>query len=97
MSRRSIPANAGEPLARHPGWPPDTVYPRERGGTWHRRPHLPSRRGLSPRTRGNRPLCPACPDAPGSIPANAGEPECGEIDKHFGGVYPRERGGTSRL
>ena len=52
-------------------------------------------RGLSPRTRGNRPPLRPAESRPGPIPANAGEPTCSQCRSPASGAYPRERGGTS--
>ena len=92
----SIPACAGEPLARWSRRERLGVYPRVCGGT---RPALHRRRpthGLSPRVRGNLVGFDFGGDVAGSIPACAGEPcgcGCGCLRC---GVYPRVCGGTSR-
>ena len=70
----SIPACAGEPcppLSLHPG---AAVYPRVCGGTGADVDVQHTGRGLSPRVRGNRHRRNIHPQAPGSIPACAGEP-----------------------
>ena len=59
----SIPACAGEPSTRTPRRTPPGVYPRVCGGTVSTGESLMSRRGLSPRVRGNR-LCRRCPSHP---------------------------------
>ena len=91
----SIPANAGEPSSSRWARTPRRVYPRERGGTADAQGKSITEMGLSPRTRGNR--WPGTPPAVrlGSIPANAGEPQCFDERTLPVGVYPRERGGTS--
>ncbi len=72
--RRSIPAHAGEPQRKRDGVQQRRVYPRPRGGTPNARRRSPPFEGLSPPTRGNRPLTVARPLSSGSIPAHAGEP-----------------------
>ena len=74
ISRRSIPAHAGEPASTSDALPAPGVYPRPRGGTprEHRLQDPP--RGLSPPTRGNPPAVDDLVQRPGSIPAHAGEP-----------------------
>ena len=70
------------------------VYPRVCGGTRGNHSACQTRRGLSPRVRGN-PSPPSGPPAwPGSIPACAGEPciECHRPNNRR--VYPRVCGGT---
>ena len=94
---RSIPANAGEPLASMPIVAPHRVYPRERGGTRRGGCGLSRGMGLSPRTRGNRRDGVVGLVCRGSIPANAGEPGCNRPLVPLAGVYPRERGGTDHL
>ena len=54
VSKRSIPACAGEPCARRiVGWQ-DKVYPRVCGGTEVTNGRIRLDKGLSPRVRGNR-------------------------------------------
>ena len=90
----SIPAHAGEPTEPRRARRPQAVYPRPRGGTLARlrvsRPPV----GLSPPTRGNQrqPGRVVQPDR--SIPAHAGEPQAGTLDRLDRAVYPRPRGGT---
>ena len=74
VSRRSIPACAGEPLTLLLRLPHARVYPRVCGGTACPEHESAQRGGLSPRVRGNRPYqsCPICLRR--SIPACAGEP-----------------------
>ena len=74
MSKRSIPAWAGEPGFRHRKAPEDTVYPRVGGGTVCFIVTQPLAAGLSPRGRGNPQGEQLVPHMQGSIPAWAGEP-----------------------
>ena len=69
----SIPASAGERGTSTASSSSSGVYPRERGGTEYREALGNSKKGLSPRARGNAEV--GRPDAgdPGSIPASAGE------------------------
>ena len=91
---RSIPAHAGEPLARLRRPRLTTVYPRPRGGTRPRSSAPLSAPGLSPPTRGNpTPRAKEHPSAR-SIPAHAGEPTSSKTRSSRGTVYPRPRGGT---
>ena len=95
MDGRSIPASAGEPRVECKVHRLQTVYPRECGGTRTNRTHTDSRRGLSPRVRGNRSRSNRSHSRIRSIPASAGEPAW--MDASISGypVYPRECGGTS--
>ena len=94
VSKRSIPACAGEPYRNRNSSRQATVYPRVCGGTIENHAIRLPQRGLSPRVRGN-PL-PARQNGryPRSIPACAGEP----LTMPGGGqhlkVYPRVCGGT---
>ena len=74
VSRRSIPACAGEPRGAYLGRSGGGVYPRVCGGTVHRRPARQGQDGLSPRVRGNPMQVPLLPQVHRSIPACAGEP-----------------------
>ena len=94
LSRRSIPACAGEPRS----WPihplATQVYPRVCGGTEEPEEEIIYLAGLSPRVRGNRPCMASPANAAGSIPACAGEP-CMQIARSsITEVYPRVCGGT---
>ena len=93
----SIPACAGEPWMFTPPPPGGRVYPRVCGGTaaWQRR-HS-TRKGLSPRVRGNLAAYRVPVVAEGSIPACAGEPRRRRVRRGGAGVYPRVCGGTARL
>ncbi len=95
LRRGSIPARAGEPLCQGTGIAIREVYPRACGGTTATSRARRSRRGLSPRVRGNRRSATAISAKTGSIPARAGEPDSGLFLGLFLGVYPRACGGTS--
>ena len=73
------------------------VYPRACGGTPITGPLAGSRRGLSPRLRGNRVLDRHGISIEGSIPAPAGEPLGQEVGPCRYAVYPRACGGTLRV
>ena len=94
MSKRSIPACAGEPglFTRH--GIRSQVYPRVCGGTYHGARMFVGAYGLSPRVRGNLRSARGVTKTDGSIPACAGEPRrC--LDSHWRHqVYPRVCGGT---
>ena len=91
----SIPVCAGEPRAARTAASRERVYPRVCGGTTSRAPCFPTRRGLSPRVRGN-PVPSVAVGAPvGSIPACAGEPPPDSAGGFVHMVYPRVCGGTS--
>ena len=94
MTRRSIPACAGEP--RPYGYIRNSaeVYPRVCGGTIERIFPTTSKRGLSPRVRGNLLACLCKAAALGSIPACAGEPPSSAPRPTAVWVYPRVCGGT---
>ncbi|APH62267.1 Hypothetical protein GbCGDNIH8_8723 [Granulibacter bethesdensis] len=74
VTKRTIPAHAGEPTM------PEVVaaivrdYPRARGGTPPAEASQQNRRGLSPRTRGNPTSAVVSRSMRGTIPAHAGEP-----------------------
>ena len=91
---RSIPAHAGEPLARSVVRFGRRVYPRPRGGTPPAKPKGGAGCGLSPPTRGNPPPAGQRHAGHGSIPAHAGEPVPRTRIRIRGTVYPRPRGGT---
>ena len=71
------------------------AYPRERGGTASSIACLASRRGLSPRARGNQGAVWRRLEQLGPIPASAGEPRPRRGPRARPRAYPRERGGTS--
>ena len=94
LSRRSIPAYAGEPLDARRQWRLAGVYPRVCGGTpMAIRITRPSP-GLSPRMRGNHLLRSNNACTGRSIPAYAGEPARGGKRAKAPDVYPRVCGGT---
>ena len=90
----SIPACAGEPLARTPLCTRPEVYPRVCGGTVPIDGILVWDDGLSPRVRGNQHLHAPAPALRRSIPACAGEPGLSRESRTSCGVYPRVCGGT---
>ena len=93
---RSIPAHAGEPVIWTPKAWGEKVYPRPRGGTTRSDFTSVQGGGLSPPTRGNRPLGTSTWAGTGSIPAHAGEPPSQSLRPSWRSVYPRPRGGTRR-
>ena len=92
----SIPASAGEPDTGHAVHRRTRVYPRECGGTADVEERPGGAAGLSPRVRGNHAVGVARREIRGSIPASAGEPRRGKLDRRRSRVYPRECGGTHR-
>ena len=90
----SIPAWAGEPAPPPRRHAPCWVYPRVGGGTLWGSPWKWSRRGLSPRGRGNLWLVTTGSYEDGSIPAWAGEPPAPWSAWQLPKVYPRVGGGT---
>ena len=70
------------------------VYPRACGGTGSPRQVTRSRRGLSPRVRGNQAGVVDQLLGAGSIPARAGEPRRSSRAEGSSRVYPRACGGT---
>ena len=97
ITRRSIPACAGEPWRRFRRLALLTVYPRVCGGTATARPAQVSPAGLSPRVRGNRHRYLPHPHRARSIPACAGEPAPPVQWSADARVYPRVCGGTPLL
>ena len=95
IGKRSIPACAGEPIASAHLYVVDRVYPRVCGGTISARCSGDSRRGLSPRVRGNLQLFCRPAEKIRSIPACAGEPVIHTVKQANGAVYPRVCGGTA--
>ena len=94
VSRRSIPAHAGEPPGADCAAWAAGVYPRPRGGTRRTGGGLTRRPGLSPPTRGNPAVRYSYGAALRSIPAHAGEPNHRLHRHNQAEVYPRPRGGT---
>ena len=94
LSRRSIPASAGEPFSTRVTPRAIEVYPRECGGTECHATLERHYTGLSPRVRGNRNGCSPYRCSPRSIPASAGEPYPPPAGARQPAVYPRECGGT---
>ena len=93
--RGSIPACAGEPLRGKSQAVQGRVYPRVCGGTILRHLRQFSRKGLSPRVRGNPAHSAGHTQSERSIPACAGEPACWSRESLILAVYPRVCGGTS--
>ena len=94
LSLGPIPADAGEPAPKEPAPASTRAYPRGRGGTWESAIQISLHEGLSPRTRGNQiAKARGCTEV-GPIPADAGEPCCGDWRARWFGAYPRGRGGT---
>ena len=89
-----IPAGAGEPWRRSRGPTARRAYPRGRGGTANKRALGVSRKGLSPRARGNPGAAEGADDQAGPIPAGAGEPMIDPQHPNTAMAYPRGRGGT---
>ena len=92
----SIPACAGEPQSRTQNPAGRQVYPRVCGGTSPGIPMAGTRKGLSPRVRGNLSPARSVKRFAGSIPACAGEPHESPVGVPEDGVYPRVCGGTHR-
>ena len=92
----SIPACAGEPIARISALRFQPVYPRVCGGTRRLRRLRYAASGLSPRVRGNRVLVGQHHRYSRSIPACAGEPAGALLGALTLKVYPRVCGGTRR-
>ena len=92
FNRGSIPARAGEPLARERGHIQSGVYPRPRGGALWRWAARGRAEGLSPPARGSRSLSTVLGPGPRSIPARAGEPSDAFMVAPSFAVYPRPRG-----
>ena len=91
----SIPARAGEPVARHVSRLHARVYPRACGGTRRKKSSVAFGAGLSPRVRGNPQITSSAGTQQGSIPARAGEPVIFVHTMKPAGVYPRACGGTA--
>ena len=95
--RGSIPAHAGEPAMPPASDIAPRVYPRPRGGAADMQVMAQANHGLSPPTRGSPPFGEARGTPQGSIPAHAGEPGNRVGIDTAPGVYPRPRGGASRI
>ncbi len=93
-SPRSIPACAGEPGHLVTAQRSSQVHPRVCGGTPLVHGRGLSRRGPSPRVRGNREALRPAGVPHGSIPACAGEPATGRRAPTITSVHPRVCGGT---
>ena len=92
----SIPARTGEPVALTTRFSAGQVYPRAYGGTIGFPAVCWSKRGLSPRVRGNPLRDQFVCRRDGSIPARTGEPPHEIIGPLIPKVYPRAYGGTLR-
>jgi len=95
LTRRCIPACAGEPRRACEASPIAWVHPRVRGGTATASPSPSPAWGASPRARGNREINSGLCRKVGCIPACAGEPSRVADRGRRGEVHPRVRGGTS--
>ena len=95
LSRRSIPAWAGETSRGRAYSSVYTVYPRVGGGNRLLRSHKPFNKGLSPRGRGKRARRWRSRPCLRSIPAWAGETRGSVCCKRLATVYPRVGGGNS--
>ena len=93
----SIPARAGEPDPVAVSVVHDKVYPRACGGTRAWCVDCGTKKGLSPRVRGNRPGHHVKSFAKRSIPARAGEPQFHAGYAFQRRVYPRACGGTAPM
>ena len=96
VSKRSIPAYAGEPRNGLRLAETQWVYPRVCGGTSFTPVIRAKCWGLSPRMRGNHGNDRADGGLRRSIPAYAGEPEQDNRQRAAARVYPRVCGGTSQ-
>ena len=94
---RSIPACAGEPTSYPAPATVPGVYPRVCGGTPAPPATKRTRRGLSPRVRGNRKMVADDLHIYRSIPACAGEPPAVLETAALPKVYPRVCGGTTDI
>ena len=97
MSKRSIPACAGEPRMECSKCILRQVYPRVCGGTFPALIFIQDGSGLSPRVRGNPTPIPLFTMVKRSIPACAGEPVFTVTRWMIAPVYPRVCGGTGML
>ena len=92
---RSIPAWAGQPNSAGVFMAAGMVYPRVGGATSTRTLNKHLDDGLSPRGRGNHPLCDELLPVARSIPAWAGQPPIMRRTFTGGEVYPRVGGATA--
>ena len=92
----SIPARAGEPLARYVPWVLRGVYPRPCGGAVWQGHGITRWSGLSPPVRGSRRGGGDDHQLLRSIPARAGEPPPRVTERPVLAVYPRPCGGATR-
>ena len=90
----SIPACAGEPLFGGDQQHADKVHPRVCGGAAGSGVTTIAPSGPSPRVRGSRDVTTPNAGSGGSIPACAGEPQCGAGAAGHAGVHPRVCGGA---
>jgi len=93
-AKGTIPARTGEPSGPFHVQPGARDYPRAYGGTRHCRRSGSSKRGLSPRVRGNRKHASAHAQSYGTIPARTGEPVSVGQARVVEEDYPRAYGGT---
>ena len=91
---RSIPAWAGQPLAKLAVGGLLGVYPRVGGATPDAHRRAADHPGLSPRGRGNRAKSCRVSSSSRSIPARAGQPSVPVSVRMADTVYPREGGAT---
>ena len=89
-----IPARAGQPLCALRPCSCATAYPRSRGATRRRCNDDQCVLGLSPLARGNQAAPLYVANAPGPIPARAGQPAGAACPGRASGAYPRSRGAT---
>ncbi len=90
-----IPAHAGQPSRGPPSSRRRGAYPRACGATEDVQPVAAAGDGLSPRMRGNLPVCSVPAGLLGPIPAHAGQPGSRVPDRESGRAYPRACGATS--
>ncbi len=90
----SIPADAGLPCRSRRCRGRCKVYPRGCGATQLEGCVGVGREGLSPRMRGYRPIANPVGERLGSIPADAGLPQSGVVERRLAEVYPRGCGAT---
>ena len=91
----SIPTRAGKPQKLLIADMPGGVYPHACGETDRAGPTRPSRRGLSPRVRGNQQQIVDPRLERGSIPTRGGKPLFRHMETIHAGVYPHACGETA--